>query len=50
MVMNERNLIRIWKRRMLDVQPDLVHLNGWSQEQATMRSQRLNDATEKLHR
>lgn len=47
---NERNLVRIWRRRMLDVHPDHAHLHGLSQEQATMRSQRLNDALEELCR
>ncbi len=50
MEINEMDLVRIWRRMMLDVHPTQIHLHGLWQEQATLRSQRLNDAVEELHR
>ncbi len=50
MEINGQDLVRIWRRRMLDVHPNQIHLHELLQKQATMRLQRLNDAVEEFHR
>ncbi len=49
MDMNEQNLNQIYRRQMLNVHQDCVHLHGLSAEQGTIRSQRLNAAVQEMH-
>ncbi len=46
--MNEQNLNQIYRRQMLNFRPDHSHMYGLSEEQATIRSQRLNDAVQEM--
>ncbi len=49
MDMNEHNLNQIYRRQMLNVHPDCMHIHRLLAEQATIRSQRLNDAVKEMH-
>ncbi len=49
MDINELNLKQIYRRQMLNVHPDCMHIHRLSAEQATIRSQRLNDAVKEMH-
>ncbi len=48
MDMIEASLNRIYRRQMLSVHPDRARIHGLSAEQATLRSQRLNDAVQAM--
>ncbi len=48
MDMNEHNLNQIYRRQMLNVHPDCADIHGLSAEEATIRSQRLNDAVKEM--
>jgi len=48
MEINEQILNRIYRRLMMNVHPDRAHIHGLSSEQATIRSQRLNNAVQEM--
>ncbi len=48
--LTERNLKRIYRQRMIDVNPDRMHITGLTQQEANEMSQRLNNAVEEIRR